>query len=59
MPEYWIVNLVERVVEVHRLPSGGHYEKRSVFERGSRVSLHAFLAAEVAVDGIIQGTTAG
>ena len=23
--EYWIVNLAERVVEVHREPSGGRY----------------------------------
>lgn len=25
IPEYWIVNLVERVVEVHRQPAGGRY----------------------------------
>lgn len=25
IPEYWIVNLVERVIEVHRQPNGAHY----------------------------------
>ncbi|MCR4411174.1 MAG: Uma2 family endonuclease [Thermoguttaceae bacterium] len=25
IPEYWIVNLVERSIEVHRDPRDGHY----------------------------------
>jgi Uma2 family endonuclease len=42
VPEYWIVNLVERVVEVHRTPANGRYTQVSTCRPGERLELGAF-----------------
>jgi Uma2 family endonuclease len=52
IPEYWIVNLVERKVEVHREPEGDEYTRSFHAKPGERVSpLGA--TAEVAVDDLL------
>lgn len=33
IPDYWIVNLVDRCVEVHRDPKRGHYQSRTTHHR--------------------------
>lgn len=38
IPEVWIVNLTEAVVEVHRDPAGSRYRSRSVLASGDTVS---------------------
>jgi Uma2 family endonuclease len=38
VPEYWIVNLVERRLEVHRQPTGSRYGSRAVLEAGATVT---------------------
>lgn len=42
VPEYWIVNLVERTVEVHREPAAGAYRTKTTHAAGDTVApLHA------------------
>lgn len=53
VPEYWIVNLEERVLEVHRMPSGGAYAAMALHPRGDRVALPGFEDVLVAVDEIL------
>jgi Uma2 family endonuclease len=40
--DYWIVNLVDQCVEVHRDPSRGKYRKITVFEADEKISPLAF-----------------
>jgi Uma2 family endonuclease len=54
VPEYWVVNLVERVVEVHRRPQAGRYEQVSVCSKGRRLQLLAFPGIELAVDDFLR-----
>lgn len=51
--EYWIVNLPEKVIEVHREPSAEGYSSVSRHKRGERLPLLAFGDVEVAVDGVL------
>jgi Uma2 family endonuclease len=54
VPEYWIVNLVERVVEVHRTPREGRYEQVSVHAKGSRLQVLEFPDVELAIDDFLR-----
>jgi Uma2 family endonuclease len=54
VPEYWIVNLVERVVEVHRTPVSGKYEHVTVHAKGERLRLLAFPDLELAIDDFLR-----
>lgn len=51
IPEYWIVNLVERVVEIHTLPdpAAGRYRMQQVAKRGQTVSCLAMPDLNIAV----------
>lgn len=40
--EYWVINLVERLVEVHDEPSGGAYRRKRTFGPGEHLSIQAF-----------------
>lgn len=53
VPEYWIVNLVERVIEVHRQPGSGRYQAVSRHGRGEQVALVAFPDVRLPVDAIL------
>lgn len=51
IPEYWIVNLLERTIEVYTSPSGSHdtgYQRRTVLDENDEV--------RVMIDGQQQGT---
>jgi Uma2 family endonuclease len=50
VPEYWVVNLVERVLVVFREPREGSYRRRSSIEKMGRVTPEAWadLTFEVA-----------
>lgn len=54
VPEYWIVNLVERVVEVHREPQDGRYQTRSTHTKGERLRLLAFADVELSIDDFLR-----
>lgn len=55
VPEYWIVNLRDDCVEVHRVPEPGsrRYSDRSVARRGESLTLVAFPDASVAVGDLL------
>ena len=53
IPETWIVNIPDGVVEVHTDPSDGVYRSRRVFGRGESVSLSAFPDISLSVGRIV------
>jgi Uma2 family endonuclease len=53
IPEYWIVNLVEEVIEVHRNPEGGMYRTVTTSGRGSTIELALFPEVRIAVDAVL------
>lgn len=58
VPEYWVVNLVDRVIEIYREPSAGGYESRDVVGRGEMARPLVFPEVEVAVDSVLAGVLA-
>ena len=55
VPEYWIVNLAERAIEVHRVPVDGRYESVQALVRGEIARPLAFPEIEVSVDALLAG----
>lgn len=53
IPEYWIVNLQEQVVEVHRRPDGDRYAETSTHAAGT-LAIGALPGVSVSVDGILR-----
>jgi Uma2 family endonuclease len=53
VPEYWIVNLVENVIEVHRQPGAGGYGTMTRHHRGETLRLVRFTDVEVAVADVL------
>lgn len=51
--EYWIVNLVDRVLEVHRDPAGGAYQTKTTHKPGESVAPVARPDASVAVASLL------
>jgi len=51
--DYWIVNLVEDVLEIHRDPKDGIYQNRMVLKPSDTVSPLAFPDFEIAVRDLI------
>ncbi|MBI4754144.1 MAG: Uma2 family endonuclease [Betaproteobacteria bacterium] len=52
IPEYWILNVADEALEVHRVPQRGSYAERSVLTAGGRITpVHA--GAEVAMDDLL------
>jgi len=49
IPEYWVVNLVDRVLVVFREPRDGNYSSRSTMELSGRVAPEAWPDLEVEV----------
>jgi Uma2 family endonuclease len=54
VPEYWIVNLIERTVEVHRFASAGQYEQVTVTPNGSQIRVMAFPDVQLDVDAFLR-----
>jgi Uma2 family endonuclease len=42
VPEYWIVDVVARRIEVHREPEAGTFQSTRIFERGESIALLHF-----------------
>ncbi len=53
VPEYWIVDLAARVVEVHRRPRAGGYEEITRYEDGQSVGPLAAAAPVVDVSALL------
>ena len=54
VPEYWIVNLVDRIIEVHADPTAGVYRSLRRAPRGETISLVKFPDVELAVAEILR-----
>ena len=54
VPEYWIVNLAERCIEVYTRPVGAAYEQMESFTRGQSIRLGAFPDVELAVASVLK-----
>lgn len=50
VPEYWIVDLVHRAVEVQTAPAHGHYTRMETYRRGQHIALVAFPDLVLATD---------
>jgi Uma2 family endonuclease len=53
VPEYWIVDVVGRVIEVHSEPSATRYGRMTRFERGQVIRPARFPDVELRVDEIV------
>jgi Uma2 family endonuclease len=53
IPEVWVVNLIERVVEVRREPQGRKYRGATTLRQGDVLAPEAFPDLELAVDEVI------
>jgi Uma2 family endonuclease len=58
VPEYWVVNLVDRVLEAFRNPEEGRYLERFRLPEEARVSPEAWPDLELAVSGFFPHTKA-
>ena len=54
IPEYWVVNLPERCIEVYTEPSSGVYGRVERYERGQSIRLVAFPDIAFAVSDILK-----
>ena len=54
VPEYWVVNLVDRCIEVFTTPREGDYANQRVLARGQSVRLAYFPDIEVRVEDVIK-----
>ncbi|HYQ03879.1 MAG TPA: Uma2 family endonuclease [Polyangiaceae bacterium] len=54
VPEYWVVNLVERCIEVYRDPQGSGYARMDRYERGQSIQLLAFNDVSIAVSDVLK-----
>jgi Uma2 family endonuclease len=54
VPEYWIVDVVARRIEVYRDPSEGTFLTKRVFERGESIALLRFPDVTVPVDSVMK-----
>jgi Uma2 family endonuclease len=54
VPEYWIVNVVEKVIEVYREPASGGYARVERYERGQSVRLLQFDDLEIRVADVMR-----
>jgi Uma2 family endonuclease len=53
VPEYWIVDVVARRIEVYREPQDGTFVSKRVFERGESIQLLRFPAVTVLVSDVL------
>jgi Uma2 family endonuclease len=51
--EYWIVNLVDEVVEVYRDRHDGEWRQRTTHQRGATIAMLAFPDVQIAVSEIL------
>jgi len=54
VPEYWIVNIAERVIEVFREPAGGAYTRIERYEGGQSLRPLHFEDLEIRVNDVIK-----
>lgn len=57
IPEYWLINLRDNCVEIHRAPdaASARYTAKHIAHRGDRIELTAFPGARVVVSDLLPG----
>lgn len=53
IPEYWVINLIERVIEVYHEPRVDGYASRRIFDEASRLAPQGSRAAAIAVRDLL------
>lgn len=53
IPEYWIVNLPQNVIEIYTDPQDGQYRRRVLRRRGEQIAPQAFPDLLIGVDDIL------
>jgi Uma2 family endonuclease len=53
VPEYWIMNLVDHVIEVSTDPSGDAYAKTTIYRRGAQITLTQFPDVTIRVADVL------
>ncbi len=53
IPEYWVLNLLNRCLEIHRSPAPGSYEDRRLLGPGETVTPLASPQSPVAIDDLL------
>ncbi len=53
VPEVWIVNLTENIIEIHTAPKNGEYTLRRLANRGEQIAPQAFPELQFAVESIV------
>lgn len=53
VPEYWVVNLIDRVFEVHRGPAGGRYQEVGRAGPGRELEMVMLPGVRLAVSGLL------
>ena len=53
IPEYWIVNLPQNVIEIYTNPQDGQYRGHVLHRRGDQIAPQAFPDLLIAVDSIL------
>jgi Uma2 family endonuclease len=54
VPEYWIVNVVDRLIEVYTEPAAGSYAQVRRYERGQSLRLLSFPDLEIRVTDVMR-----
>jgi len=54
IPEYWVVNLIDRAIEVHTDVTSGAYTRMTPMHPGSDIRLRAFPDVAIAVNDIVR-----
>lgn len=54
VPEYWIVDVALRRIEIYREPSGSAYQSTRVLEMGERIALQCFPDVTIRVEDVIK-----
>jgi hypothetical protein len=53
IPEFWLVNLIDRVVEIHRTPVSGRYTDVQLVDHGGHLTSAAFRDVRIAVADLL------
>lgn len=59
VPEYWIVNLVDDLIEVRTEPKGEEYARVTPYRRGESIRLTAFPDVTLEVDAVLPTRSSG
>jgi Uma2 family endonuclease len=54
IPEYWVVDIPHRLVQVHAAPAGGRYREVATVGRGQTLRPRSFPDVEVAVSDVVK-----